>query len=94
MADLAGAGVQFAVAILVFLFLGRWLDGRLGTSPIFLLVGAFVGAAGGFYSMYQKVTAATRGSGARSGTGRPGSDRSGSDRSQERRDSDDSRPRR
>lgn len=57
--DLAGVGVQFAVAIIVFLFAGRWLDGRLGTSPIFLIIGTFVGAAGGFYSMYRKVIAST-----------------------------------
>ncbi len=58
--DFAGVGVQFVAAILVFLFLGRWVDGRLGTAPVFLLLGTFVGAAGGFYSMYRKVTAATR----------------------------------
>lgn len=60
--DFAGVGVQFVAAILVFLFLGKWLDGRLGTTPVFLLVGTFVGAAGGFYSMYRKVTAAARAS--------------------------------
>lgn len=63
--EFAGVGVQFAVAILAFLFLGRWVDSRLGTAPVFLIVGAFVGAAGGFYSMYRKVSAATRGRGDR-----------------------------
>jgi ATP synthase protein I len=58
--EFAGVGVQFAVAILVFLFLGRWIDSRLGTAPVFLIIGTFVGAAGGFYSMYRKVSAATR----------------------------------
>jgi F0F1-type ATP synthase assembly protein I len=60
--DFAGVGVQFVAAILVFLFLGKWVDGRLGTTPVFLLLGTFVGAAGGFYSMYRKVTAAARAS--------------------------------
>ena len=32
-AGLAGMGVQFLVAILLFLFLGKWLDARLGTAP-------------------------------------------------------------
>ena len=32
-AEFAGIGVQFAVTILVFVFLGVWLDRRLGTSP-------------------------------------------------------------
>lgn len=58
--DFAGVGVQFAVAILLFLFLGKWADARLGTAPVFLILGTFVGAASGFYSMYRKVTAATR----------------------------------
>jgi F0F1-type ATP synthase assembly protein I len=67
-AELAGAGVQFALAIVVFLFVGEWLDRRLGTAPVFLILGVFAGAAGGFYSMYRKVTAA----GKRDGTGRHG----------------------
>lgn len=58
--DFAGVGVQFVAAILVFLFLGKWIDGRFGTAPLFLILGTFVGAAGGFYSMYRKVSAATQ----------------------------------
>ena len=56
-ASFAGAGLQFAAAILVFLFVGRWLDRRLGTEPVFLLLGVFVGAGGGFYAMYRKLMA-------------------------------------
>lgn len=58
--EFAGMGVQFALAILVFAFAGVWLDGRLGSSPWFTIIGVFVGAAGGFYSMYRKVMAAQR----------------------------------
>lgn len=58
--EFAGIGLQFALAILVFAFGGVWLDGRLATSPWFTVVGVFVGGAGGFYSMYRKVTAAQR----------------------------------
>lgn len=53
----AGLGLQFAVSILVFLFAGQWLDRKLGTAPIFLLVGVFVGAGASFYSMYRKLMA-------------------------------------
>ena len=49
-------GFQFAGAILLFLFVGMWLDGKLGTSPTFLIVGVFVGAGGAFYSIYRKLT--------------------------------------
>lgn len=54
----AGFGMQFVVALLLFLYLGQWADRRLGTSPVFLLVGVFVGAGGSFYAMYRKLMAA------------------------------------
>jgi ATP synthase protein I len=36
-------GLQFAGGLLLFTFLGSWLDGRLGTSPWLLLLGVFLG---------------------------------------------------
>lgn len=59
-ADFAGVGVQFAVAIIVFLFAGQWLDKRLGTNGLFTIAGVFVGGGAAFYSMYRKITAAQR----------------------------------
>jgi F0F1-type ATP synthase assembly protein I len=59
-ADFAGVGVQFAVAIIAFLFAGQWLDNRLGTNGLFTIVGVFVGAGAAFYNMYRKITAAQR----------------------------------
>ena len=56
----AGAGLQFAVAIVLFLLLGQWADRKLGTSPLFLLSGVFVGGGAAFYSMYRRVTAAQK----------------------------------
>jgi len=53
----AGLGLQFAISILVFLWLGQWLDRRLGTGPILLIVCVFVGAAAAFYSIYRKLMA-------------------------------------
>ena len=58
MTEFAGVGLQFAVSILVFLYLGQWLDRKLGTAPWFLLIGVFVGGAGSFYSMYRRLMAA------------------------------------
>lgn len=46
---LFGSGMQLAAAVVVFLFIGRWLDGVLGTDPWLMLTGALVGAAGGLY---------------------------------------------
>lgn len=59
-AEFAGVGVQFAAAILLFLWLGQWVDRRFGTTPIFLIIGVFTGAGGGFYSMYRRLMAAQR----------------------------------
>jgi F0F1-type ATP synthase assembly protein I len=47
-----GYGLTFALSTLLFLLGGWWLDGKLGTLPIFLILGAFVGAGAGFYSLY------------------------------------------
>ena len=61
----AGLGLQFAVAIMVGLYLGNWLDGRLGTGPLFLVLGVFLGAGAAFYSIYKKVMGDTRDSASR-----------------------------
>ena len=58
--EFAGIGLQFALTILVFVFAGVWLDRHLGTSPWFVLICVFAGAAGGFYSMYRRVSLAQR----------------------------------
>ncbi len=59
-ADFAGVGIQFAFAILAFLFAGQWLDNRLGTNGLFTIAGVFIGAGAAFYSMYRKVSAAQK----------------------------------
>jgi F0F1-type ATP synthase assembly protein I len=56
--EYAGFGIQFAASIVVFLYVGQWLDRKLGTAPWLLLVGVFLGAGGSFYSMYRKLMAA------------------------------------
>lgn len=53
----AGMGVQFAGAILLFLYAGNWVDGKLGSAPLFLISGVFVGAGLSFYSIYRRVMA-------------------------------------
>jgi F0F1-type ATP synthase assembly protein I len=59
-ADFAGLGIQFAAAIILFLFVGQWVDKKLGTDGVFTIVGVFVGGAGAFYNMYRKISAAQR----------------------------------
>jgi F0F1-type ATP synthase assembly protein I len=48
-------GLEFVIAILVCLFAGRWLDGRLGTGPLFMIVGVFLGAGVSTFAMYRRV---------------------------------------
>ena len=52
-ARLSGLGLQMGIVLILFALGGNWLDERLGTSPLFLLVGVFAGAAGSFYSMWK-----------------------------------------
>ena len=54
---LVGLGGTFATAIILFMFAGRFLDGRLGTSPLFTLVGTVTGAVLGFLNVYWKLQA-------------------------------------
>lgn len=55
-----GLGLTWAMATLLFLAVGWWLDTKLGTTPLLLIVGAFVGASAGFYYLYQNVVVEAR----------------------------------
>ena len=44
-------GLTLAIAVLIGFFAGRWLDLKLGTTPLFLLIGIFWGVGGAFYSL-------------------------------------------
>ena len=48
----SGLGLQWALSILLFLAAGWWLDGKVGTAPLFTILGAFLGGGAGFYSLY------------------------------------------
>jgi F0F1-type ATP synthase assembly protein I len=50
-----GLGLTWALAVLLFLGIGAWVDSKLGTSPILMILGAFVGGAAGFYSLYHHI---------------------------------------
>jgi ATP synthase protein I len=62
-ASFAGAGVQFVASILLFLYIGKWLDAKFGTSPWLLMLGVVLGAGAGFYSFYRRIMAASRSDG-------------------------------
>ena len=53
----AAHGLQFALSVIIFLYLGQWLDRKLGTAPWMLLACVFLGAGGSFYSIYRRMMA-------------------------------------
>jgi F0F1-type ATP synthase assembly protein I len=55
MGRFAHFGFQLAAAIGVFLAAGWWLDGKIGTKPLFTIVGALFGAATAIYSMIRQL---------------------------------------
>jgi F0F1-type ATP synthase assembly protein I len=59
-ADFAGVGIQFAFAIILFLYAGQWVDNRVGTNGLFTVAGVFIGAIAAFYNMYRKISAAQK----------------------------------
>jgi F0F1-type ATP synthase assembly protein I len=48
-------GLTFAASIAVFGGAGYWLDGKIGSSPVFLIAGVFLGATGGFLYIVKAV---------------------------------------
>ena len=51
----AGIGIQFAASIVLFAFAGIWLDNRLGTSPVFVLLMVLGGGGLAFWTMVRKL---------------------------------------
>lgn len=55
-----GYGITLGLSIAFFAWLGMKLDERLGTAPLFVLCGTFLGFGAGFYRMYQELVVAPR----------------------------------
>ena len=51
----AGLGLQFAASVLVLALGGYWLDRRMGTLPLFLIVGVLLGFIGGTVAIVKQV---------------------------------------
>ncbi|MCI0707772.1 MAG: AtpZ/AtpI family protein [Ignavibacteriae bacterium] len=48
-------GVQLAAAVIVFYFIGSWVDKSYDTSPAFTLVGIMLGTVGGLIKFFKTV---------------------------------------
>jgi len=55
-----GSGIQLAVTVVAFFFIGRWIDTKAGTSPLWMLIFAFLGITTGIYSFIKTVLAADK----------------------------------
>jgi F0F1-type ATP synthase assembly protein I len=72
-------GLQLAISVVVFFFVGRWLDGQFGTSPWLMIGGLLIGTAGGFIQFFRTVAALGRKQETGKGPGPGKSERSGED---------------
>jgi len=50
----AGIGIELAVPVVVFVFIGYKLDERWGTDPWLVILGATIGMVVGFYSLFKR----------------------------------------
>jgi ATP synthase protein I len=53
----SAVGAELAIATLLGLFGGSWIDGRFGTRPIFTFLGLALGMAAGMKGLYRLVRA-------------------------------------
>ena len=63
-----GVGLTWALSTALFLYLGTAVDERLGTAPWLSLVGAFVGAAAGFWEHELHTWSSSHASASRNGS--------------------------
>jgi F0F1-type ATP synthase assembly protein I len=52
-------GFQLAAAVVLFFFIGNWIDNKFGVAPIGKLVGVVIGSTGGFIKFFKTVASIT-----------------------------------
>jgi len=55
MAYASSVGIAMVLAIFGGLYLGNWLDGKLGTAPFFTFILMLMGVVAGFRSLYHTI---------------------------------------
>ena len=51
----AGLGIQLAVSLLVFVWIGQWADRKLGTGGLLTILAALLGFGGTMYSVIRSL---------------------------------------
>jgi F0F1-type ATP synthase assembly protein I len=54
-APYSGLGLQLAVTVVLFWFIGKMIDEHYGTQPLWMIVGAMIGIAVGMYNFIKSV---------------------------------------
>ncbi len=54
-APYSGLGLQLAVTVVLFWFIGKLIDEHYGTQPLWMIVGAMVGIVVGMYNFIKSV---------------------------------------
>ncbi|NMB36358.1 MAG: AtpZ/AtpI family protein [Firmicutes bacterium] len=52
-------GLTMVAAVFLGIYGGWWVDRRLGTFPVFMLIGIFLGVGAGFYSLWSELAGLT-----------------------------------
>ncbi|MBK9032088.1 MAG: AtpZ/AtpI family protein [Myxococcales bacterium] len=56
----SSVGIELSVSVLIGMFFGRWLDGRIGTSPWMMILFLCLGFTAGMRAIYRFVRQADR----------------------------------
>jgi ATP synthase protein I len=51
----AGLGIQLAVSLLLFVWIGQWADRKLGTGGLMTILAALLGFGGTMYSVIRSL---------------------------------------
>jgi F0F1-type ATP synthase assembly protein I len=51
-----GVGLTVVGSAALFMGVGWWVDGRVGSKPVFTLLGALVGLVAGFYQLFRRLS--------------------------------------
>jgi F0F1-type ATP synthase assembly protein I len=57
----AGLGLQLAVSLLLFVWIGQWADRKLGTGGLITILAALVGFGGTMFSVIRKLNQENKG---------------------------------
>ncbi len=59
-APYSGLGLQLAVTVVLFWFIGKMIDEHYGTSPLWMIIGAMLGIIVGMYNFIKSVIELTK----------------------------------